>query len=41
LWNAGRLDLEGMISIRSRLADINSAFAELRAGRSIRIVLTG
>src|SRR5258708_19416397 len=40
LWNAGRLDLDGMISSRSRLADINSAFAELQAGRSTRIVLT-
>src|SRR5258708_14292090 len=40
LWNAGRLALDAMISSRSRLADINSAFAELQAGRSTRIVLT-
>jgi S-(hydroxymethyl)glutathione dehydrogenase / alcohol dehydrogenase len=40
LWKAGRLNLEAMISSRSRLADINSAFAELQAGTPIRIVLT-
>jgi 2-desacetyl-2-hydroxyethyl bacteriochlorophyllide A dehydrogenase len=39
LWRAGRLDLEGMITKRRPLAEINEAFADLAAGRGIRTVL--
>jgi S-(hydroxymethyl)glutathione dehydrogenase/alcohol dehydrogenase len=40
LWKTGRLDLEGMISHRGRLEDINTAFDGMRAGGVIRTVLT-
>jgi S-(hydroxymethyl)glutathione dehydrogenase/alcohol dehydrogenase len=39
LWRAGRLDLEGMISQRRPLAEVNEAFADLTASRGIRTVL--
>jgi len=39
LWKAGRLDLEGMITKRGRLDDINTAFDDMKAGRVIRTVL--
>jgi Zn-dependent alcohol dehydrogenase len=39
LWQAGRLDLEGLVTARRPLAEINVAFADLRAGRGIRTVL--
>jgi S-(hydroxymethyl)glutathione dehydrogenase / alcohol dehydrogenase len=39
LWRAGRLDLEGLITARRPLADINEAFDDLRATRGIRTVL--
>jgi S-(hydroxymethyl)glutathione dehydrogenase/alcohol dehydrogenase len=39
LWKAGRLDLGGMITKRAHLADINTAFADMKAGRVIRTVL--
>jgi S-(hydroxymethyl)glutathione dehydrogenase / alcohol dehydrogenase len=39
-WKAGRLDLEGMITARYQLEDINVAFADIEAGRVIRAVLT-
>jgi Zn-dependent alcohol dehydrogenase len=39
LWRAGRLDLEGMISARRPLAEINEAFADMTAGRGLRTVL--
>jgi S-(hydroxymethyl)glutathione dehydrogenase/alcohol dehydrogenase len=40
LWKTGRLDLEGMITRRGRLEDINTAFADLRAGAVTRTVLS-
>ena len=39
LWQAGRLDLEALITTRRRLADINGAMEDLRAARGIRTVL--
>jgi Zn-dependent alcohol dehydrogenase len=39
LWRAGRLDLEGLISARRPLAEINLAMDDLRASRGIRSVL--
>lgn len=39
LWRAGRLDLEGLITARRPLAEINEAFEDLRASRGIRTVL--
>jgi len=39
LWQAGRLDLEALITARRPLAEINEAFADLKAGRGIRTVL--
>jgi Zn-dependent alcohol dehydrogenase len=39
LWQAGRLDLEALVTARRPLAEINEAMAELRASRGIRTVL--
>jgi S-(hydroxymethyl)glutathione dehydrogenase / alcohol dehydrogenase len=39
LWRAGRLDLEGMISKRVGLDDLNQAFDDMKAGRVIRTVI--
>ena len=39
LQQAGRLDLEGMITKRGRLEDINTAFEDMKAGRVIRTVI--
>jgi S-(hydroxymethyl)glutathione dehydrogenase/alcohol dehydrogenase len=39
LWEAGRLDLEGLITARRPLAEINQAMDDLRASRGIRTVL--
>ncbi|HET9727920.1 MAG TPA: Zn-dependent alcohol dehydrogenase [Acidimicrobiia bacterium] len=40
LWRAGRLDLEGMITSRRPLDDINEAMSDLTAGLGLRTVLT-
>jgi S-(hydroxymethyl)glutathione dehydrogenase/alcohol dehydrogenase len=40
LWRAGRLDLEGMITARRPLAEVNEAFADMTAGIGLRTVLT-
>jgi Zn-dependent alcohol dehydrogenase len=40
LWRAGRLDLEGMITERRPLDEINDAFDDLTASRGLRTVLT-
>ena len=39
LWQAGRLDLESLITARRPLADINQALDDLRAARGVRTVL--
>jgi Zn-dependent alcohol dehydrogenase len=40
LWRAGRLDLEGMITARRPLAEVNEAMADMTAGIGLRTVLT-
>ncbi len=40
LWKNGRLDLEGMISKKLTIDDVNDAVADLRAGTVIRSVIT-
>ncbi|MDH3213067.1 MAG: zinc-binding dehydrogenase [Myxococcales bacterium] len=40
LWRAGRLDLNGLITTRRPLAEINEALDDLAAGRGIRTVLS-
>jgi S-(hydroxymethyl)glutathione dehydrogenase/alcohol dehydrogenase len=40
LWRAGRLDLEGMITRRLKLDEINDAFRAMQAGDVIRQVVT-
>jgi S-(hydroxymethyl)glutathione dehydrogenase/alcohol dehydrogenase len=40
LWRAGRLDLEGMITRRLGIGDINEAFGAMQAGEVIRQVIT-
>jgi Zn-dependent alcohol dehydrogenase len=39
LWQAGRLDLESLITARRPLREVNQALGDLRAGRGIRTVL--
>ncbi len=39
LWQAGRLDLEALITARRPLAEINQAMDDLRASRGVRTVL--
>jgi S-(hydroxymethyl)glutathione dehydrogenase / alcohol dehydrogenase len=39
LWRAGQIDLDGLITNRRPLDDINDAFADVEAGRGIRTVL--
>jgi S-(hydroxymethyl)glutathione dehydrogenase/alcohol dehydrogenase len=40
LWRAGRIDLDGMITARRPLAEVNEAFADMTAGLGLRTVLT-
>ncbi len=40
LWRTGRLNLEGMITHRGRLGNVNAAFDDMRAGGVIRTVLS-
>jgi Zn-dependent alcohol dehydrogenase len=40
LWQAGRLDLEGLVTARRPLAEINQAMSDLRESRGIRTVLS-
>jgi S-(hydroxymethyl)glutathione dehydrogenase/alcohol dehydrogenase len=40
LWKTGRVDLEGMITHRGQLQDINAAFDAIKAGGVIRTVLS-
>jgi S-(hydroxymethyl)glutathione dehydrogenase/alcohol dehydrogenase len=40
LWQTGRLDLQGMISRKLGLEDVNDAIADLKAGEVIRQVIT-
>ncbi len=40
LWQAGLLDLEGLITARRPLTEINEAMDDLRAGRGIRTVIS-
>jgi S-(hydroxymethyl)glutathione dehydrogenase / alcohol dehydrogenase len=40
LWQAGKLDLERLITRRMRLDDLNDAIDLLRAGDGIRTVIT-
>jgi S-(hydroxymethyl)glutathione dehydrogenase/alcohol dehydrogenase len=39
LWKTGKLDLEGMITRRLRLEDVNEAFRAMQAGEVIRSVI--
>lgn len=40
LWRAGHLDLEGLITARRSIAEINEALEDLKASRGIRTVLS-
>ncbi len=40
LWRAGRLDLEGLVTSRRPIDEINEAFDDLAAGRGVRTVLS-
>jgi Zn-dependent alcohol dehydrogenase len=40
LWRTGRLDLEGMITARRPLTEVNEAMADMTAGVGLRTVLT-
>jgi S-(hydroxymethyl)glutathione dehydrogenase/alcohol dehydrogenase len=40
LWRSGQLDLEGMITRRLEIEDINDAFTAMQAGDVIRQVIT-
>ncbi len=39
LWQAGRLDLDAMVTSRRPLEEVNEAVADLEAGRGLRTVL--
>lgn len=40
LWQTGQLDLEGLVTARRPLTEINEAVDDLRAGRGIRTVIS-
>ncbi|MER7842976.1 Zn-dependent alcohol dehydrogenase [Kitasatospora sp. NPDC096077] len=40
LWRAGRIDLDGMITHRVGLADVNRAIAQMRSGEALRTVVS-
>jgi S-(hydroxymethyl)glutathione dehydrogenase/alcohol dehydrogenase len=40
LWRAGRLDLEGMITHRLELGDVNEAVRLMHTGEALRTTLT-
>jgi len=40
LWQAGRLDLDSLVTARRPLAEVNAALDDLRASRGIRTILT-
>jgi Zn-dependent alcohol dehydrogenase len=39
LWRTGSLDLEGMVTARRPLEEIDAAFADMKAGVGLRTVL--
>jgi S-(hydroxymethyl)glutathione dehydrogenase/alcohol dehydrogenase len=39
LWKQGKLDLEGMITRRTPLEEVNDAFRAMQAGEVIRSVV--
>ena len=39
LWRSGALDLEGMVTSRRPLAEIDDAFADMKAGKGLRTLL--
>jgi S-(hydroxymethyl)glutathione dehydrogenase / alcohol dehydrogenase len=39
LWRAGRLDLEGLVSRRIDISDVNDAFDAMKRGEVIRQVI--
>ena len=39
LWRAGRLDLDGLVTKKGSLDDVNQAFDDMKAGRVIRTVI--
>jgi S-(hydroxymethyl)glutathione dehydrogenase/alcohol dehydrogenase len=39
LWQAGRLDLDALVTARRPLAEVDAAMDDLRAGRGIRTIL--
>ncbi|MCU1351083.1 MAG: Zn-dependent alcohol dehydrogenase, partial [Acidimicrobiales bacterium] len=40
LWKSGQLNLEGMITRRMHIDDINEAFDDMKRGEAIRTVVT-
>ncbi|MFD8707722.1 Zn-dependent alcohol dehydrogenase [Kitasatospora sp. NPDC059648] len=40
LWRAGRIDLDGMITHRVGLADVNRAIEQMRSGEALRTVVS-
>ncbi|WP_405803312.1 Zn-dependent alcohol dehydrogenase [Streptomyces sp. NBC_01187] len=40
LWRAGRIDLEGLITHRVRLSEINEAIDQMRSGEALRTSIT-